>query len=65
MAQAAGDIARHFPDKAVLIASLPELIHPGDLVLVKASHGPAFDEIAAAVEALRGGKVNADPDKLP
>ena len=54
MAQAAGDIARHFPDKAALIAALPELIRPGDLVLVKASHGPAFDEVAAAVEALRG-----------
>lgn len=54
MAQAAGDIARHFPDKAALIAALPELIRPGDLVLVKASHGPAFDEVAAAVEALGG-----------
>ena len=38
--------AKHYPSKASLIADLPALIKKGDTVLVKASNGMKFDEIA-------------------
>ena len=43
---------RHFGSKAELIAALPELILPGDRVLVKASHSMAFEEISEALRRL-------------
>ena len=52
-AEGAGDISRHFPDRASLLAALPELIRPGDVVLVKASHGPRFEDVAEMIENLR------------
>ncbi|MBR1496295.1 MAG: UDP-N-acetylmuramoyl-tripeptide--D-alanyl-D-alanine ligase [Oscillospiraceae bacterium] len=51
-AAGAGDIARCFPDRAALIAALPNLLRPGDTVLVKASRSMRFEEITAALEAL-------------
>jgi UDP-N-acetylmuramoyl-tripeptide--D-alanyl-D-alanine ligase len=45
--------AWHFPLKAALLSALPRLIRPGDNVLVKASHGMHFEELAQALEALR------------
>lgn len=50
IAAGAEDIARHFPDKAALLAALPGLLRPGDTVLVKASRGMRFEEVAAALE---------------
>lgn len=50
IAEGAGEIGTHFPDKAELIEALPSLLKPGGAVLVKASHGARFEEI---VEALR------------
>ena len=52
-AEGAPDISRHFPDRASLLAALPELIRPGDVVLVKASHGPRFEDVAETIENLR------------
>ena len=49
---AAAPISRWFPDRESLIAALPELIEPGDTVLVKASHSMQFEKIVAALEAL-------------
>lgn len=48
----AGSHARHFDSRAELIAALPELIRPGDAVLVKASHSMRFDEVCTALEKL-------------
>lgn len=42
----------HFDRKETLIASLPELIRPGDAVLVKASHSRRFEEIVAALKEI-------------
>ncbi|NKB67765.1 MAG: UDP-N-acetylmuramoyl-tripeptide--D-alanyl-D-alanine ligase [Candidatus Latescibacteria bacterium] len=39
--------ARHFASKAQLVAFLQANLSPGDLVLVKASRGQAFEEVAA------------------
>lgn len=50
IAEGAGEIARHFEDKHTLIASLGQIIQPGDVVLVKASHGAHFEEIVEALE---------------
>ena len=52
LAEAAGDIARHFESREALIAALPELLHQGDAVLVKASLGSRFAEVAEAVKQL-------------
>ena len=43
---------RWFPDRAALIAALPELIRRNDTVLVKASHSMQFDKIVEALEAI-------------
>ena len=48
----AGIQARHFADKAELIAQLKNVIHSGDVVLVKASHSMAFEDVVAALEKL-------------
>ena len=44
--------AVHFEQKAELIAALPELILPGDVVLVKASRGMRFEDITEALMSL-------------
>lgn len=46
----AGGKAMHFGDKAELIAQLKDVIRSGDVVLVKASHSMAFEDIVAALE---------------
>ena len=43
----------HFETNAELISKLPELIHKGDAVLVKASHSMKFEEISEALKLLR------------
>lgn len=43
----------HFETNAELISRLPELIHKGDAVLVKASHSMKFDEISDALKLLK------------
>lgn len=43
----------HFSDKRALIAALPDVLKKGDVVLVKASHSMAFEEISEALKALR------------
>lgn len=52
IAAGAGETAAYFPDRESLIAALPELIRPGDAVLVKASHSMGFEKIVAALESL-------------
>lgn len=44
-----GSGALYFAPKAALLSELPSLIHPGDQVLVKASHSMAFEEISEAL----------------
>ena len=53
IAEGAGDISRHFSDKAALLAALGEFLLPGDTVLVKASRGAHFEEVAEALSELR------------
>ena len=53
IAEAAGDAGVHFEDRSALLAALDGLIRPGDVVLVKASPGPNFVDIVAAIEALQ------------
>ena len=48
----AGAQARHFADKAELIAQLKDVIRSGDVVLVKASHSMAFEDVVAALEKM-------------
>ena len=52
IALGAGDKGMDFPDKPSLIKALPELLKPGDVVLVKASRGASFEEIAEAIEKM-------------
>ena len=49
---AAGVPGRHFPDRASMLAALPELLRKGDAVLVKASRGAGFENVSAAIEKL-------------
>ena len=44
---------RYFEEKKLLIDALPQLLQPGDVVLIKASRGMRFEEIVEAVEKLR------------
>ncbi len=44
--------AVHYESRGDLIAALPELIMPGDCVLVKASNSRKFSEIVEALERL-------------
>ena len=53
IAAAAGPAGRHFPQRDALISALPGLLRPGDKVLVKASRALRFEEVTAALEALR------------
>ena len=52
IAEGAGPIGHHFPNRASLLQKLPELLEPGDVVLVKASHGAKFDDISERIENL-------------
>ena len=52
IAEAAGKKGIDYPDKAALIAALPELLQKGDVVLVKASRGASFEVIAEAIEKM-------------
>lgn len=51
-AEGAGKAGRHFESREELIKALPELIHEGDNVLVKASHRQRFDEVSEAIKSL-------------
>jgi UDP-N-acetylmuramoyl-tripeptide--D-alanyl-D-alanine ligase len=52
IAEGAGAAGKWFPSVDALIGALPELILPGDRVLVKASRGMRFDPIAEALKCL-------------
>lgn len=45
LVEAAGANALYFEEKQALMASLPNLIHENDIILVKASRGMALDEV--------------------
>lgn len=45
LAAAAGPSARHLPDVASAVAHLPEILRPGDVVLVKGSRGVGLDQL--------------------
>ena len=51
-AAGAGERGRWFPDREDLIRALPDLILPGDRVLVKASRGMRFEQVAEALKCL-------------
>ena len=48
-----GGGALYFEQKKSLLARLPELVHQGDSVLVKASHSHHFEEIVQELEKLK------------
>lgn len=52
MARGAGERGMHFGSKEALISELPNIIRPGDTVLVKASRGMKFEDISAALKEL-------------
>lgn len=52
IAAGAGTPGRWYQTREELIAALPELILPGDRVLVKASRGMRFEQIAEALKCL-------------
>ncbi len=52
IAAGAGERGRWFESKQALIAALPGLIRAGDRVLVKASRGMRFEEVAEALKQL-------------
>ena len=52
LAQSAGPISRWFSSREELIAALPDLIRPGDRVLVKASRGMRFEQVSEALKRL-------------
>ena len=53
IARGAGQPEHGFAGREELIAALPGLLRRGDTVLVKASRSMRFEEITAALEALR------------
>ena len=52
-AEGAGQPEHWFESRDALCAALPALLRDGDTVLVKASHSMRFEEITAALEALK------------
>lgn len=52
-AESAGVAARRFADISALINALPELLQPGDNVLVKASHSMCFDRVSEAIKEMK------------
>ncbi len=48
-AEGAGGDALWYPDTESLLQALPELVRPGDSVLVKASHAMNFEEVVRAL----------------
>ena len=52
ISEGAGDIAIHYEDRSELLSDLKNRIFQGDVVLVKASHGPNFVDVVAEIEAL-------------
>lgn len=52
IAEGAGEKGMHFPDRTSLLRALPDMIRPGDTVLVKASHGAHFEDISEAIKQL-------------
>lgn len=52
ISEGAGEISVHFDNREQLISHLPEYVHAGDTVLVKASHSMRFEEICKAIEEL-------------
>lgn len=52
IAAGAGDGAAWFADRDALIEALPELVRPGDAVLVKASHSMGFEEVVKMIGAV-------------
>ena len=52
IAAGAGGRGRWFPSREALIEALPELILPGDRVLVKASRASHFEQVAEVLKAL-------------
>ena len=54
-ARAAGADVLYFRDKAELLASLGDVLRPGDCVLLKASHSMAFEEIVHQMTGVTPG----------
>lgn len=52
IAAGAGERGRWYESREEMIAALPELIRPGDRVLVKASRGMRFEQISEALKCL-------------
>ena len=52
IAEGAEGKAVHYKVRSELLSDLQNRIHQGDVVLVKASHGPNFVDIVAAIESL-------------
>ena len=52
IARGAEDIAIHFESREALLQKLPELLHAGDTVLVKASRGMKLDEVSDMLKEL-------------
>ena len=51
IARGAGEAGEWYPDREALIAALPDKLLPGDRVLVKASRGMHFEQIAEALKS--------------
>lgn len=51
-AQDAGGAALYYENKEALMSALTEIIRPGDVVLVKASHSMAFERIVEKLEGM-------------
>ena len=57
IAEGAAPASRWYPDTAALLTALPDLIRPGDVILVKASHAMGFDAVTKTLETLGGQEV--------
>lgn len=52
----APETARHYPDRDALLADLPDLVRPGDTVLVKGSRAMGMEAVVRALAAAFGGE---------